>query len=56
MATAISLFALGANGFRKTFFWVVKENHRRVAGLHGTLSMGGALCVFMLGLLLMGSF
>jgi ABC-type nickel/cobalt efflux system permease component RcnA len=52
MAITTSLFAFGAIGFRKTFLSVVEGNDRMVVGLHGALSIGGALCISMLGLLL----
>lgn len=57
MAITTSMFAFGAIGFRKTFLSVVEGNDRMVAGIHGALSLGGALCISMLGLLLfMGTF
>lgn len=57
MAITTSLFAFGAIGLRKTFLTLVQGNDRVVAGIYGLLSIGGALCISMLGcVLLLGTF
>ncbi len=53
MAITTSLFALGAMGFRNTFLSLAHGNDRMVAGIYGLFSLGGALCISMLGLLLL---
>lgn len=52
MAITTSLFALGAIGFRKTFLFLFQGSDRWVAGIYGVLSMGGAICISLLGGLL----
>lgn len=57
MAITTSIFALGAIGFRKTFLSLADGNEPMSAGIYGLLSLGGALCISLLGLiLLLGSF
>lgn len=60
MAITTSLFALGALGaigFRRTFLSLVEGNDHMVAGIYGLLSLGGAFCISLLGLLLfLGTF
>lgn len=57
MAITSSLFALGAIGFRSTFLSLVDGSDRMAAGVYGVLSLGGAMCISLLGLLLLlGSF
>lgn len=57
MAITTSLFAFSTIVFRKTFLSLVEGNDRMVTGIYGLLSLGGALCIFLLGLLLfLGTF
>jgi len=57
MAITTSLFALGAMGFRKTFLSLADGSDRMTAGIYGVLSLGGAFCIALLGLILLaGSF
>jgi ABC-type nickel/cobalt efflux system permease component RcnA len=57
MAITTSMFALGAIGFRRTFLSLAQGNDRRFTGVYITLSLGGAMCISLLGLLLLlGSF
>ncbi|MEJ2154491.1 MAG: hypothetical protein P8X96_04095 [Desulfobacteraceae bacterium] len=56
MAITTTAFALSAIGFRKSFLSLATGNDRMVTGVHGLLSLGGAVCIALLGLiLLMGS-
>ena len=56
MAITTSMFAMGAMGFRRTFLSLA-DGHDRVAGsLYAVISIGGALCITLLGaILLLGS-
>jgi ABC-type nickel/cobalt efflux system permease component RcnA len=57
MAITASMFALGAIGFRKAFLSLAQGNNRRLTGVYVLLSLGGAMCISLLGLLLLlGSF
>ena len=53
MAITTSVFALIAIGFRKTFLSLADGSDRMVAGIYGLLSLGGALCIALLGMMLL---
>lgn len=57
MAITTSMFAVGAMGFRKSFLSITAGRDRMGAGAYAVVSLGGALCICLLGsLLLLGSF
>lgn len=53
MAITTSMFALGAIGFRRTFLSIADGNDRVGSGIYGLFSLGGALCITLLGLILL---
>jgi len=53
MALTTSLFAFGAIGFRRTFFFLAQGSNRALSGVFSALSLGGALCIASLGLILL---
>ncbi len=56
MAITTSMFALGAMGFRKTFLSLADGHDRVGTGLYAVVSLAGALCISLLGsILLLGS-
>ncbi len=56
MAITTSMFAFGAMGFRRTFLSLAEGHDRVASGLYAVISLGGALCITLLGaILLLGS-
>jgi ABC-type nickel/cobalt efflux system permease component RcnA len=57
MAITSSMFAIGALVFKRAFLSMVDGNDRVVAGVYIVISLSGAMCIALLGLLLLiGSF
>jgi ABC-type nickel/cobalt efflux system permease component RcnA len=57
MAITSSMFAIGAVLFKKAFLSIADGNDRLAAGVYIVISLGGATCIALLGLLLLiGSF
>jgi ABC-type nickel/cobalt efflux system permease component RcnA len=53
MAITSSMFAIGAVLFKKAFLSIADGNDRLVAGVYIMISLGGATCIALLGLLLL---